>query len=194
MANQIQKIVLGSVLAQAQSKGVQLAAALMDVALVVMIDDSSSMEAKDCEGGVSRKRKAQEEIERLQKENAGKILVIEFAGQAEIRLDGLLKHDVGYGTNMTEALRVAQQFDGTGVNFVMVSDGEPDREADVIALARTFKTPIQTVFVGNRYLEHDGVAFLKRLADVTGGKYQVSLKPAELAAPLTAILALPAPK
>jgi len=65
------------------------------------------------------------------------------------------------------ALELARTFD-PGVTLV-ISDGQPDRIADALAIARTFRGAIDALYVGH---ESDALAmdFMRRLAKAARGE------------------------
>lgn len=173
-------IVSGSLAAIAQRDGMSLAASFLSCDVLVLIDQSGSMSARDAHGGQSRFDAADAELTRLQRENAGKVAVISFSNRVEFCPGGMPNREGG-STNMAAALDFAHVADGV-CQIVLISDGEPDEEGKTLAAARRFTSPIHTIYIGPA----DGGAwggreFLERLARATGGRAFKSTAPGLLA-------------
>jgi hypothetical protein len=163
-------MVPGSVSAMAHLAGTSVAQAFLEVELVAIVDVSGSMGTHDSRDGCSRYEVACEEFTRLQAECPGRVALVAFAGNVRF-VPGGVPPLLGGGTNLSEALRFARKADGSGVRFCVVSDGWPDDAEGALAVARTFESPISTIYVGP---ESDiaGREFLEQLAKTAGGIYQ----------------------
>jgi hypothetical protein len=143
------------------------------------------MEATDAPGGQSRHEAAEQELRRLQETMPGKLAVVAFSDMAEFCPAGIPRR-MNSGTNLTGALRFVQAADGTGIRFVVISDGQPDDESAALDVARQFTSRIDTVYIGPE--GGTGRAFLQRLARESGGQYAKSKAPGMLAEQVTLLL------
>lgn len=165
-------IVTGSIAAVAARGNRSIAESMLDVEHVIMIDCSGSMEMHDSQGGRSRHAVACEHLARLQAEFPGKIAVVAFSSHAQFMPGGVPPQPIG-GTDVTGALTFSKKMDGPGVQFVLISDGQPDDEASALAVAKTYKAKISTIYVGPE-TERGGADFLRRLAVANGGQFQTA--------------------
>ena len=179
-------IVVGSIADIANKTGASIAESFMSCDAMVIIDVSGSMEMPDSRGGMSRYEVALEELAKLQAAMPGKVAVVAFSDGAQF-VPGGVPMMLGGGTDLAGALRFAHVVDGTGMRFVVVSDGEPDDEADAQAVAATFTARIDTVYVGPER-HPTGRRFLERLAAASGGKAVTADRAQELAAQVTTLL------
>ena len=178
-------LVPGSLRAIARAQQSSLAQSFMHAELIVLVDTSGSMGIRDSMDGdalVTRYTAACTQLTRLQATHPGKIAVIAFSSHA-VFCPGGIPENLGGGTDMAQALRYVQPADGCGMTFVLISDGQPDDEAATLAVAATFTTPIQTIFIG----QGSGADFLRRLAQRTGGTALVKSIP-QLAASVAGLL------
>lgn len=171
-------IVPGSLAAVAASTGLSLAETFLDSKNLALIDISSSMLHNDSRGGRQRSDVANEELINLQRELPGKIGVVAFSSDPIFVPGGVIPTPYG-GTNLARALRYVKIADGT-VHFYVISDGLPDSEEAAMEVARTFTSPISTIFCGPE-TDLRGQAFLQRLAKVAGGKYTLAARAVQLA-------------
>ena len=178
-------VVQGSLQNVSQQKGITLAESFLDVDVLLIVDMSGSMSTHDAPGGLTRYEAAEKELARLQNELPGKIGVIAFSGYPVFcpngqppRLDG--------STDMEAALQFIKVADDTGIKFILISDGEPNDERATLNVARTFKTKIDTIFIGPEL--SPGKDFLKKLASLTGGKQVNSKEVGMLAQPVKYLL------
>lgn len=187
-------IVPGSVAAVAARANKSIAETFLSVDLVALIDVSGSMESSDSRGGHTRYAVACEELTKLQAQFPGKVGIIAFSNTAHF-VPGGVPPMLGGGTNLEAALTMAKKADGLGPKFCVISDGQPNDEAACIAAAKSFKSPISTVYVGPEE-DPSGRDFLRRLAAAAGGTYQednrVSLLADKLRPMLAAGVATPA--
>src|SRR5262249_40578770 len=110
---------------------------------------------------------AKDQLIRLQRDLPGKIAVISWNSSPRFCSRGLPEEPAG-GTNLTAALEFIRPADGTGMRFIVISDGEPDDEHSALELAKNFQTKIDTIFAGPE--DSPGRDFLRRLAEASGGK------------------------
>ncbi len=163
-------IVKGSIGAIATQTGKSLAESFMDVDAVVVVDTSGSMGVTDSTGGRSRYDQACKELETLQASMPGKIAVVSFASENQVKFcpSGVPKNFKGR-TDVAAALRFCKKMDVVGVRFILISDGEPDDAAAALTVARTYKSRIDTIFVGDER-RPDGRKFLEQLSKGAGGE------------------------
>lgn len=161
-------LVPGSLQALAQQSGRGLAESFLSCDVIVLVDVSGSMAAPDAQGGQTRYDCACNELARLQREQPGKYAVISFADNVQFCPGGQPAF-AGGGTHLDDALRFVQPADGTGVRFVVISDGWPYDPDGCIALAKQFSDTISTIFVGPE--GDSGAEFLRRLAKASGGRH-----------------------
>lgn len=161
-----QSIVAGSLSAVSKKAGSSIAMGFMGVKALVMVDVSGSMMDTDAGGGQTRYDMAVKQLEILQAENPGEVGVCCFSNEAQFCPGGVPIMLSG-GTDMTAALRMMFMADNTGIRLILISDGEANDEEKTLALARKFKSKIDTVFVGSE--TGLGREFLRRLSAATGG-------------------------
>jgi uncharacterized protein with von Willebrand factor type A (vWA) domain len=181
-------IVSGSIAAIANRDGMSLAESFLNCEVIVLIDQSGSMGAKDAPGGLTRFDAADEELMRLQKAHPGQVAVISFSTNVQFNPGGLPNRE-GMTTDMAKALDFARIADGAS-RIVLISDGEPDSESATLEAARKYRHPIHTIYIGPE--DSHGRAFLSRLASATGGRIFESAAPGLLAEGVTSILQLTA--
>lgn len=181
-----QSIVSGSIAAIANRDGLTLAESFLNCDVLVVIDQSGSMGERDAAGGRSRFDAADNELQRLQKQHPGRIAIIEFSSAVRFCPGGVPSRDGG-GTDMVAALDFARVSDGA-CKIVLISDGEPDKEAATLAAARRYQHPIHTIYIGPEGgAGHD---FLNRLAAATGGRSFESAAPGLLGEGVSQLLLL----
>jgi hypothetical protein len=135
--------------------------------IAVICDGSGSMESSDSRDGRVRFDVLTEELLKIQSQYPGKVCVIGFSNSAQV-LTGGYPVLYGGGTNMVEGLLAAKPLDGTRAKLVLISDGCPDSQEKTLKVARTFKSKINTIFVGKPD-DEDAKRFMAKLASVTGG-------------------------
>lgn len=161
-------IVPGSLSAIAKQEGKSLAETFVNADLVVIVDTSGSMSTHDSRGRKSRYEVACEELATLQGNHPGKIAVLAFADSTIFCPSGVPTY-LGGGTDMANALQFAKIADVPGMQFILISDGEPNDEQKTLTVARTYQNKISTIYVGPEE-EPFGRDFLQRLAAATGGR------------------------
>lgn len=158
-------LVKGSLTEVTRKSGVPMAQSFLNVKAFVMVDVSASMR-DHVTMRVTRWDLAKEQLENLQNENPGEIAVACFSSRAAFCPSGVLQ-DASGSTDMKEALNFLKQADNCGIRLVIISDGEPDDSVGALCLAQTFKSKIDTIFVGDE--TGSGRKFLRDLAMATGG-------------------------
>ena len=175
--SQIQKhsSVKGSLQSVANKSLITVAQAFVDCDVVVLLDVLASMMTADGQNyyhtsphAETRYRKACNQLAKLQHDNPGKVCLICFDHQQTFEPSGIARHPNG-STDVAGALSYIWKADGLGLKFVLISDGEPDDDESAIAIARQFKSRIDCLFIGPE--GSSGQDFLRRLAAVTGGKF-----------------------
>ena len=161
-------IVPGSLTAIAQQRGVSLAESFVGVDAVVIVDVSGSMATRDSRGGKSRYEVMLEELAALQANLPGRVAVVAFSDRP-VFVPGGEPPFLSGGTDMAAALRFVKPADVPGIQFILVSDGEPNDPEETLEVARTFRQRIDAIYVGpeERPLGRD---FLQRLTEVSGGE------------------------
>jgi Mg-chelatase subunit ChlD len=172
-------LVPGSLGAIAEQNGKSLAETFLSADAIVIVDVSGSMDENDARGGQTRYNVACTELARLQRDLPGKVAVVGFSSWVNFEPTGKPIFQGG-GTNLAEALRFVHPADGC-VKFILISDGEPDNQAEALQVARTFTSKIDVVYVGPEGSIYGGQEFLRKLAAATGGRYVVAEKAQELA-------------
>lgn len=174
----------GSLSQVAEEKGITVEQAFANAEIVVVIDQSGSMCAPDARDGRERFDVAEEELRKIQEAYPGAVAVFEFSDDIRFCPDGVPTR-IGRMTNLTDALRYVKQADNL-YEIVVISDGEPDNEYTAMDVARTFKGPIHTIFIGEE--GNQGQDFLRKLAQATGGRQFQADKPGELMPGVVALL------
>lgn len=161
--------VKGSLQESQKNRQVTFAEAFLTVEAIVVVDISASMSTCDVavEGGLtSRWAEANNQLQRLQAKHPSKIAVVAFSDNSEFCPSGVLP-PVRSSTNMLRALQFVAPADDTGIKFIVVSDGCPDDPQGTLAYAKSLKTSINTIYVGN---DPNGRVFMDQLAATTRGK------------------------
>lgn len=187
MNNQLKKtevVVEGSIKDVAEKKGISEAEVFLDVQYVAIVDTSSSMGTYDAEGGLSRWDVAVQTLNSLQKSHPGKWLIIDFNSDVVQQFGGVLRSPSSL-TDLTSALLEAKTYTGLGIEFYLISDGEPNDKFGAEEIARQFSDKINVICVGDA----TGSEFMKNLAALTGG-VQVDVNKLSETHLLTAIRAL----
>lgn len=178
--------ITGSIADITEREGIAVAEAISRASLLVLLDQSGSMEEEDARDGLSRNEVALAELEKIQAAYPGEVVLFAFADDVKWCPDGYPLH-VGAKTALDKALADSriQLADGL-LQIVIVSDGEPDSETRALAAARRYKHPLSTIYIGPR--GGPGEEFLSRLATATGGSKFVARRPGELAPGIMALL------
>jgi len=161
-----QEITYGS-LGYMEQQGKSIAESFLSVDAIVMIDTSGSMAVTDCQNNQMRHTVACDELRALQRRIPGKIAVIEWSSSHAFCAGGVPGPPVGWTTDMAAVLRFIKIADGTDIKLILISDGQPDSEDATLDVARTFKSKINTIYIGPE--GGGGADFLRRLASLTGG-------------------------
>jgi len=172
-------IITGSITAVAYKERKSIAEQLLGATTIVIVDTSGSMDIRDSRGKRRRYDVACEELAKLQADNPGKLAVVSFSNSAYF-CPGGVPIFLGGDTDLARALQFVRSWDGTGLAFIVVSDGEPNDEQAALREAQTFKSPISTVYVGPE-TDRSGALFLRRLAEMSGGKHATADRVKELA-------------
>ena len=160
-------IVTGSMADMAARQNQSLAQTFVNAECVVIVDTSGSMAVDDSRGGKSRYDVACEELAALQGSKPGRIAVLSFSNLTMFCPDGKPFNQQG-GTDLAEALRFARIADVPGIQFIVISDGEPDSQESALKAAAKYKAKIDVIYVGPEY-SPTGREFLRKLAAASGG-------------------------
>jgi len=179
-------LVVGSMQHLANREGMSLAQTFMQAEVIILLDCSGSMGMRDAQDGMAREEVAEIELEKLQNAMPGKIALVCFADDVEFSPTGRPIH-VGGSTHLNKGLRYIKQADEVDMRFIVISDGEPNSRSKALAIAKTFKNKIDTIFVGS--VNRDGGRdFLIELARVSGGEHVTMEKCLELSAGIMGLL------
>lgn len=163
-------IVKGSLADMAKSARQSLAQTFIGAEVVILVDTSGSMAAKDSRGGRSRYDVACEELAALQANLPGKVAVLSFSGKMQVMFCPTgVPYSFNGSTDIGGALRFAKVADVPGIRFILISDGEPDDAPAAMAEARQYRNRIDTIYVGPETLPA-GRKFLQELAAASGGQ------------------------
>ncbi len=178
-------IVPGSLADVTAESGGSLAESFVDAEFVDICDCSGSMATHDSRDGQSRYDVACQELAALQARRPGKHAIISFSNWPQFRPGGVLPDPSG-GTDLAGALKFARLADLDGMQFFIISDGQPDIELDAVAEAKMFKAKISCIYVGPE--GGSGQHFLEQLASASGGQFATAEKAIELAAAVEKML------
>jgi len=180
------QIIAGSLGAIAQQNGTSIAESFVNADAIILIDTSGSMHAHDSRGGKSRYEVACEELKTLQASLPGKLALLSFSDDVLFCPNGI-PFDFGLMTDLARALKFAKMGDlASGMRFIVISDGEPNDEEETLAVAKTYRNKIDTVYIGPE--GGDGQKFLKRLAKASHGQTVTADRVKELAANVQKLL------
>lgn len=160
-------IIPGSISDLTQQAGTTLAETFIGAECVVLVDTSGSMDTHDSRGGRTRYDVACDELAQLQANMPGKIAVLSFSNDTVFCPGGIPQPLFGM-TNLTGALQFAKVADVPGIRFIVISDGQPDRPAEALQVAATFRNRIDVIYVGPE-ARPAGREFLQQLATASGG-------------------------
>jgi hypothetical protein len=180
------QIVSGSIGAIAQQSGKSIAESFISADIIVIVDTSGSMNARDSRGDKSRYDVACEELAGLQNSLPGKIAVISFSDDAVFCPSGVPLM-LGAMTDLVKALQFAKVADIPDMRFILISDGEPNDPNAALAVAKTYKNKIDVIYVGPESYPI-GREFLQKLAAATGGLSVTADRAAELQAGVMQLL------
>lgn len=180
------RIAKGSIFDVASERGVKPEEILLDADVVVMLDQSYSMEDRDG-GGQTRHQRAVAALEQIQRTFPGRVVLVTFSDFAEFRLNGIPTGPNG-GTNMAAGLEMAHQLDGMDMRFFLVSDGQPTcGDALVYDWAKRFTDPINTIFIGSDF-DAAGQQVMKEVSRLSGGLASGRIEPQMLGSQVIGML------
>lgn len=171
MTTQPYQLVRGSLSDIALQSRSSIAQAFAGADALVLLDCSGSMNEADCPNHRQRCDVARDQLIRLQQSLPGKIALICWNDYPKFCPNGLPVLPMG-STDLVAALGFAKPADGCGQRIIIISDGEPNEEDRALKLARTFKTKLDTIYVGAE--DGAGRDFLRRLAEASGGTFQAN--------------------
>lgn len=180
-------VVPGSLADTAAKSGGSLAESFVDAEFIDIVDCSGSMSAHDSRDNQSRYKVACQELAALQKQRPGKHAIISFSNYPQFQPGGHLPAPSG-GTDLAGALKFARLADLPGIQFFVISDGQPDLGTadDALTEAKKFKAKISCIYVGPE--GGIGQPYLELLARASGGQFATAEKAIELAAAVETIL------
>jgi len=173
------QITVGSIADLAQKSNTSIAESFLSADVIIIVDTSGSMSAQDSRGGRSRYEVALEELAQLQKQLPGKIAVVNFSNMVEF-VPGGVPIFLNGGTDLTQALEFVKIADGL-VQFIVISDGQPDDKRSALAVASRFQSKIDVVYIGPENDYAGGRRFLEQLAAASGGRFVTADRARELA-------------
>ena len=179
-------IVPGSLLDAAQRGNISLAESFLGCDALVIIDSSGSMIGRDASDSRTRHQAARDELRQLQSSLPGRVGVIVFSNTVQF-VPGGDYPELNGSTDLAQALQFVKVADDCGIKIIVVSDGDPDDQQKALAVARTFKTRIDAIYIGPER-ESRGRDFLQQLCKATGGKFVTSDHVAEIAEPVRLML------
>lgn len=154
-------LIPGSLQAIAKQEGKSIAETFLSADAIILVDVSGSMAGQPYDQACTELRKLQDDL-------PGKVAVIAFSDCPEFAPSGKPRFISG-GTDLASALRFVHVADGTGMRFIVISDGWPNDAEQALLEARKFHDRIDCVFIGR---EGDpGAEFLRKLAAASGGQY-----------------------
>jgi hypothetical protein len=174
------QIIKGSLSAKAKANNTGIAEAFVSADTIIIVDVSGSMNLADAVRNnepTTRYKAACNELAALQASLPGRIAVVAFSSNVQFCPAGVPIYDGG-GTDLVRALEFVQPADGL-CRFIVISDGQPDEPLSALALARTFTSRIDTVYVGPA--NGPGEDFLRQLATARGGSSVTSDRTQQLA-------------
>lgn len=180
------KIVVGSIAALAEQSNTSIAESFLSADVIILVDVSGSMNARDSRNNQSRYDVACQELARLQRDLPGKVAVVAFSSTVQFAPGGVPPFEAG-GTDLVAALRFVQVADGL-MRFIVISDGEPQDKEKSLAIARQFKSRIDVIYVGPEDDYAGGRRFLEQLASSSGGQFVTADRAMELADKIETLL------
>jgi len=161
-------VVKGSLAETSHNKKLEFAEAFLTVDAIMICDISGSMAERDVatEGGYcSRWEECNRQLARIQRRFPGRLAVVAFSDDAQFMPGGVLPAPLA-GTDLTNALEFVAPADGTGIKYIVASDGEPNDPESALRVASKM-SPIDAIHIGT---SEEGRDFMKRLAKASGGK------------------------
>lgn len=178
-------VVPGSLADAAAKSGGSLAESFVDAEIIDLVDVSGSMSTHDSRDKQSRYDVACQELAALQAKRPGKHAIISFSSYPQFQPGGHLPNPSG-GTDLAGALKFARLADLDGMQFFVISDGQPDDPEDALFEASLYKAKISCIYVGPN--SGHGQRFLEQLARASGGQFATAEKAIELAAAVESLL------
>lgn len=150
-----------------------IAQSLEDITTIVIMDTSLSMDYADSPDGTSRHAYASIQLEQVQAKYPGQIALVSFGDCPVFCANGIPNKPHGT-TDMVLALQYVKVADDIpDMNFILISDGDPDDEWQTLAIAEQFKNKIDTIYIGPE--GGYGEQFLRRLSAATGGTFSCNI-------------------
>jgi len=179
-------VVPGSLLDAAQRNNTSLAESFLSCDALVIVDSSASMTNRDASSDRTRHQAARDELRTLQSSLPGRVGIIVFSSTVQF-VPGGDYPELNGGTDLAQTLQFVKVADDCGIKIIVVSDGDPDDRQKALAIACTFKTRIDAIYIGPER-ERSGRDFLRQLCEATGGKFTTSKHVAEITEPVRLML------
>ena len=183
--NDIKNYIPGSLASQAANTGQSIAQTFVSADVIVLVDTSSSMSQSDGYEQKSRYERACDELAKVQASLPGKIAVLSFADFTLFCPSGIPTQPCGM-TDLTGALKFAKIADLDGMQFIVISDGEPNEESSALQVASTYRNKIDTIYIGPE--RGSGQNFLERLAQSSGGRVKKNFSAVRLGETIKGLL------
>jgi hypothetical protein len=138
---------------------------------VVLLDVSGSMRENDVHAGneadgnnrmKSRIEAAGDALKEIQKLYKGYIAVVCFSDNVKLCPSGMPIFEGG-GTKLHAAMEYVLPLDGSGMKFIIVTDGHPDAPSACLELKEKFTQPFEIIGIGNGANKE----FLEKLGNFT---------------------------
>ncbi len=167
-------IVTGSLQDAAKKQNKSLAELYALTRLVILSDNSSSMDdydARNSHGQTDRRFKVRDEfLKKFEAQYPGQIAVLSFASDAK-PIPGGLQDDPHGGTHYKAAFDLLDQLYIPGQKVLFVSDGEPfETLQEITPRLAKYDHQIDFAFAGGMN-DQEGKAFLKAMAKCAHGQY-----------------------
>lgn len=155
----------GSVQDIANRTGQTIESVFANCKAAVLLDVSGSMEERDVRIGIGTEERwetrfeaASEALKNIQRLYHGHIAVICFSDKVQFCPSGIPIWQGG-GTKLASAMEYILPLDGSGMKFVIITDGHPDRPQACLELKEKFSEQFEIIGIG------DGAnkAFLEKL-------------------------------
>lgn len=171
----------GSISDMAARRGKKVAQVIADVDAIILFDYSGSMNAvvypdkyhsewdipfTERSEMKTRWEHAVDALRTVQQRFDGKVMILQFSTTSEWVFDGV-PDKPSSATELANALEKAKEFDGTDIEFIIISDGQPSVPDVCRRMVREFKDKVSTIFIGNPGGE--GEQLMHDLAHLGGG-------------------------
>lgn len=163
----------------------QVESVIADAEIVILIDTSSSMNTQDNREAETRYDHACRALREIQQAHQGKVLLVSFNTYSNFCLDGVPDQPSGQ-TILAPALELVKDFAGTGMKFIVISDGALGDHSRAIEAARRLGEPIDTIYIGPE--GGHGEDAMRELARITQGTTAGRVEPKMLGSRIAGLL------